>query len=118
WWCRGDEYYAGFSNRTNARNRSTQGNRRAQAGHLTAIHAGGHHLDSDGRGAGSIAGSDHHLDNSRNLELATSAHLYLLGYFRLRCSGRRRTTVRHLSRVESCEPGSDRIVAIRVGSFV
>ena len=92
----------------------TKSDRRTQTRHPAAIHAGGHHFDRDGRSAGRIAGSDHHLDDSCNLEFVAGAHVILLGRIWSGLSRCRRIVVWDLSSMEGREPGSDRIAAVRV----
>ena len=104
---RRDEHHAGLGDRADARNRSAQGDRRAQTRHPAAIHAGGHHPDRDGRSPGRVAGCDHYLDDSGDLEFAAGADVVLLGCVRIgfgRCRG---SAVWDLSGVEGREPGSD-----------
>ena len=96
-----NEYHAGVGHRTDARDRSAKGDRRAQTRHLVAIYVGGHHPHCDGRSFGCAAGSDDYLDDSCDLELSAGTHVSFLGYLRIGCGCRRRFAVWHLSSLES-----------------
>ena len=91
----------------NTGNRGAKGGRRPQARHPAAVHTGGNYTHGDGRHLGCAAGRDHHLDDSRDLELATGAHVSVLGYIRFKCRCSRRLAFRNLSCMESGQPGSD-----------
>ena len=56
---------------------------------------------------GVLAGGDHYLDDSRDLELAAGADVVFLGGVWIGLGGGRGLVVWDLSGVEGCEPGSD-----------